>query len=300
MSETRRSFLSTAAGVALAGPGSGAAEAALPTVRLGEHDLSRLILGSNPFSGGSHFNPILNQHMKEWNTPERVLELLKRSEGAGIRTWQLHIDPKLLDCLKQYRADGGKMNCFILSDTRDPEASIASVLKHSPIGIAHHGEHSDVLFRTNKMESIGDFVKEVRDSGVLAGVSKHNPAVIDYVESKGWPVDFFMACVYRRSRTAEEVRAEFNEATVGEPYFEKDPERMCKVIRQTKKTCFAFKILAAGRAIRSAQTVEAAFRFVFENIKPQDCVIVGMYPRFQDEITLNAGLTRKLGKLPLG
>jgi hypothetical protein len=27
---------------------------ALPTVKLGEHDISRLIIGGNPFSGGSH------------------------------------------------------------------------------------------------------------------------------------------------------------------------------------------------------------------------------------------------------
>ena len=38
---------------------------------------------------------------------------------------------------------------------------------------------------------------------------------------------------------------------MGEPYFEKDPERMCKMIRQVKKPCFAFKILAAGRNIKT-------------------------------------------------
>jgi hypothetical protein len=39
--------------------------------------------------------------------------------------------------------------------------------------------------------------------------------------------------------------------------------------------------------------VERAFRYAFENIKPQDCVIVGMYPRFKDEITENAGLASR-------
>jgi len=104
-----------------------------------------------------------------------------------------------------------------------------------------------------------------------------------------------MACLYRRSRSPEEVRAEFGETTVGEPYFEKDPERMCKAIRQTRKPCLAFKVLAAGRATRTPQAVEDAFRFAFSNIKPQDCVIVGIYPRFKDEIAQNAELARRYG-----
>jgi hypothetical protein len=299
MIETRRGFLTSAAALAAASRVAAAeAGAPLPTVRLGKHEVSRLVVGSNPFSGASHFNPILDQLMREWMTPERILEILKRCEQAGIRTWQLHNDPKLLDCLRQYRAEGGKMNCIILSDFKEPKQTLPELAKMGPIGIAHHGERSDVLLRTRQMDAIPDFLKAARDVGVMAGISTHNPAVIDHVESKGWDPDFYMACVYRRSRTPEEVRAEFGEATVGEPYFEKDPERMCKMIRQTRKTCFAFKILAAGRAFKPPQTVEQAFRFVFENIKPQDCVIVGLYPRFKDEITQNAQLTRRYAADP--
>ena len=92
----------------------------------------------------------------------------------------------------------------------------------------------------------------------MVGVSTHNPAVVDTVESENWDVDYYQTCLYRVSRTAEEARKEYGEAPVGEIYMEKDPERMCKMIRQTKKTCFAFKILAAGRNIKSKAAVEGA------------------------------------------
>ena len=149
------------------------------------------------------------------------------------------------------------------------------------------------------MDKIHDFLKAVHDAGLMAGISMHNPAVLDFVENKGWDVDFYMTCMYRRNRLPEEQRAEFGEAVVGEPYFEKDPERMCKLIRQTKKTCFAFKILAAGRNIKSKAAIEQAFKFVFDNIKPQDGVIVGMFPRFKDEIAENAALVRRYGATPV-
>jgi hypothetical protein len=68
---------------------------------------------------------------------------------------------------------------------------------------------------------------------------------------------------------------------------------MTKVIRQVDQPCLGFKILAAGRMCSRQQKVEAAFKFAFEHLKPTDGVIVGMYPRYQNQIGQNAGFTRK-------
>jgi hypothetical protein len=57
-----------------------------------------------------------------------------------------------------------------------------------------------------------------------------------------------------------------------------------------------FKILAAGRLANDQNSVREAFRFAFQNIKPTDGVIVGMYPRFFDEIRANAQYAREYGK----
>ena len=62
---------------------------------------------------------------------------------------------------------------------------------------------------------------------------------------------------------------------------------MCQVIRQTEKTCLAFKILAAARHCPTQEDVAAAFRFAFSNIKPKDAVVVGMFPKDVDQIALN-------------
>jgi hypothetical protein len=80
------------------------------------------------------------------------------------------------------------------------------------------------------------------------------------------------------------------------PFVKDDPKVMSRVIRQVRQPCLAFKILAAGRLCTSQDTVREAFRFAFANIKPTDAVIVGMYPRFFDEIRANAEYTRQFGK----
>lgn len=159
-----------------------------------------------------------------------------------------------------------------------------------PIGIAHHGNRTDEKFRDGQMDRVRDFTRAVHDAGLPAGVSTHNPAVVAYIEDKGWEFEYYMTCLYRVSRTGEEVRSEFGEAPLGEAFMENDPARMTNMICSTGKTCFAFKLLAAGRSVRNAQAVRNAFRYALGNIKPQDAVIVGMFPKFRDEIRENVDI----------
>ena len=300
---TRRGILKSAAilggGIALAReaqPQAAAPGPALPTVRMGKHEVTRLLVGANPLYGYSHTNRLLDAHMREWCTSDRVFEVLRQAELSGINTWQLHYSDQTLADLKRHHAAGGKLQALVLGMGKmmsDP-AVINDVAKLGPIGIAHHGNMTDDRFRAGEMHKVHEFLRWVRDSGVMVGVSCHNPEVVDYIESKGWDVDYYMTCFYRVSRTKEEARKELGEAPLGEVFLEKDPERMCKAIRQTRKKCFGFKILAAGRLANSPQQVEDAFRYALDNIKPQDCIIVGMYPRYRDEVQENAGLVRRL------
>jgi len=78
---------------------------------------------------------------------------------------------------------------------------------------------------------------------------------------------------------------------VGEVYLKSDPPRMFKAIRQSKRPCLAFKILAAGRRT----DVEQAFRETLAGIKPTDAVIVGIYDRYSDQAGQNAALVRRFG-----
>ena len=71
---------------------------------------------------------------------------------------------------------------------------------------------------------------------------------------------------------------------------------MTRVIREVGKPCFGFKILGAGRLCDSPEMVRNAFKFAFDNIKPTDGVIVGMYPRNFDQVRANAAYVRSLGE----
>lgn len=296
---SRREFLQRSAGLAAAARAAAAADSAIPAVpkvQFGKSEITRLIIGSNPFYGYSHFNRTLDQCMREWYTQDRRMEVLHACERHGINAWQVHYDDPAMADLARYRAEAGKMHLILLADfelMKDPKL-LPQAAKLGPLGIAHHGNRTDERFRSGQKQLVKDFLKAVRDAGVMVGLSTHNPGVIDTVESEGWDIDYYQACLYRVTRTPEEARAEFGEAPLGETFMEKDPQRMCHTIRQTKKPCLAFKVFGAGRASNTPQQVERAFRFALTNIKPSDAVIVGMFPRFKDEVKENADLVRRI------
>ena len=159
----------------------------------------------------------------------------------------------------------------------------------APIGIYHHGSLTDRLWAAGKIDDARDNLKRIRDTGTRVGLGTHIPQVIDYVESKGWDVDFYADCLYNVTRAPEEWRQVLGgelPADPGEVYMQSDPPRMLRTLRQTPKPCFAFKLLAAGR--RSDNGADQAFRTAFEILKPTDGIFVGLFPRIKDEVRDNA------------
>ena len=69
---------------------------------------------------------------------ERILDSLRKCELSGLNTWQFHNSERSVADLRRYRAEGGKMQCIVLSmEQNSNEIRVASSLR--PIGIVHHG-----------------------------------------------------------------------------------------------------------------------------------------------------------------
>jgi hypothetical protein len=269
----------------------------LPTIKLGKHDVTRLIIGGNPIYGYSHFNRLLSQHQTSWHTPERVLALLKRCEQAGINTWQNSYAERTLQDLDRFREAGGKMHWLCLGKTdwdQKPER-VDEVARRKPIGIAPHGALAERLHRDKKLNVLTDLLKRIRDNGVLVGLSAHNPALIELAEEKHWDVDYYMCCLYYLTRPRTEYQKLLGaDLPLGEIYLPSDPPRMFKVVKAAKHPCLVYKVLAAGRRISSAAEVRTSFETALKNIKATDAMIVGMYQQFGDQVGDNAGIIRQL------
>jgi hypothetical protein len=200
-----------------------------------------------------------------------------------------------IDLYRRFVDEGGKMHYIALH--AGDSAGIKRLADGGCIAIAHHGEVTDSLFKRGQIDRVEEYLKRVRDAGLVVGVSTHMPDVVDTIESKGWDLDFYMTCVYERHRTAEELTKLLGQAPirVGEVYLPNDPPRMFQAMRATKRPCLAFKILAAGRLSEKKSWVEEAFRQTLTSIKPNDAVIVGIYDRYSDQPAEDAELVRRFG-----
>ena len=260
-------------------------------MKFGGVEISRLIVGCNPFYGFGHYNNILATVMKEYYTPERVCEVLHQSNRFGINAYNWVDVPRARQDLERFQSEGGHMH-LIVQGTGDPTGVLRAL---QPLAIYHHGEFTDRAYQNGELATVKEWCKKARDLGVVVGVGSHKPEVIAQVEEEGWDVDFYAGCVYNRTRTLNEWKQVLNNETLemqGDAYLRSDPPRMYKVMRHTRKPCFAFKIMAAGRI--DDRGAEQAFRTAFESIKPNDGVFIGLFPRVKDEVRENAERVRRI------
>jgi len=302
----RRQFLgraSVALGMSGVRPALWAAEAAaplLPTIRLGNHDLTRLLVGHNPIKGMSHQSAALSQEMRAYFAadPRRSVQLLRRCEQMGINACQMGCrpsEPFIEEMLRRHYDEGGRLKWIasfysLPQESKEARKELEHLLRMTPrpIGIQQVGNTSDYLMRTGRINLTQDNLKRFRDSGLLVGMGAHNHEVIDHAESRGWDVDFYQCSFYRSAFSLRE------EERGRESFEEEARESMTRTIRRVTKPCIAFKVLGAGRHCQSAETIERALRYAFGHIKPNDVVLLGMWQKHLDQVGEDARLVRRI------
>ncbi len=271
----------------------------LPTISLGPHQVSRLIVGHNPICGLSHLSPELDCEMRDYYTAENVVSLLHQCQAEGINTLLARGDyHRILHWRELFRREGGELHWIAqtASEMHDVFENIRVLAAAGAVGIYHHGTRTDQLWHAGEIATVKDYLQHIRDQGLQVGLATHIPEVIEHADEQGWDVDFYMACFYNLSVKPRESGLVNGQGSAPEEQYEEwMPARMCETIRATEKTCLAFKILAAGRQCNSQEQVREAFRYAFANIKEQDAVVVGMFPKHEDQVALNAGYAREFG-----
>jgi hypothetical protein len=310
---SRRDFLkgatTVAAGLMMPGALNAQTDESLPTIKLGPHRVSRLIVGSNPIFGYSHFNYILDRLMREYFTDERIVKLMLDCEKHGINTWQASFNYNLKRQFSKIRGAGCDIQFICLAASwhydekmgRTPEDVLEGTIKCAqaamelkPIGVAFHGGATDILFRAGKIDLIKTYIDRVHDMGTLAGISTHNPKILETLHEKGFANDFYMAGLQYLTRRPDEWKKEIGAHPLDEGWIDTDPPRMAAAVRKVDKPTLVYKVLAAGRKCRSEEQKRQAIDWAYKNIKPIDATIIGLFPKFSDQVAETAQMVREV------
>jgi hypothetical protein len=288
----RREFIKTgaaaaiggaAAGTLAAGPRSGSARHSapdvLPSIQLGTLEVSRLILGSNPFWGYSHKSAELDQEMRTYHTDERIARILDEAAECGVTAVASPPDERWRKLWVGYSANGGRLKIWISQCHGAAEQMLSEIDRSVQAGakaIFIQGARVEDQFGPGHFDTLRSWVEHIKAAGLPAGAAAHWPEVHPELQRRGFPVDFYFQCMYNASKTSDYSAAErtLAEATVA----------------VLKKPVIAYKILGAGR-LPASEGFEAAFN----HIQRKDGVCVGIFAKNAiDQIRQNATYTKML------
>ncbi len=267
----------------------------LPTMKIGDLEVTRLIVGSNPFTGKSHLNEAVDADMKSYFTEEQAFAMLRRCEEAGINAVQSRGSMPVMGLIGRYRQAGGRLMWLAQTGknltTFDEE--LDEMMKYDPAAVCIHGELADELYMTGMLDRLEGLLDKIRRKNIPCGICAHFPEVLTYAEEHGLKPDYYMASLYNLSQTdrSHDVNP------TGERFEDSDIPVMYNVIRRLSAPTFALKILGAGRRCGSEEQVKAAFREAFASMKPGDGVLVGMFDKYIDQPMMNAQYTAEAIRL---
>lgn len=239
-------------------------------IRIGEREVSRFILGSNPFSGFSHQSPDMDMLMKRYYTVAKIKETLREAESLGINTWIARTDYHIMRLFLEYRDEGGKIQWFAQTcpEVGDHETCINRAASMGAVACHIHGGVMDFLLAQKRLDEIPRAVDVIRQKGMLAGIAGHTPEVFQWAKDH-LDVDYYMCSYYNptpRDKNAEHV------SEMTEWYLEEDRTAMITLIQTLPRPVIHYKVMAAGRN----QPAEA-LAHVAKSMRAGDAVCVGVF-----------------------
>ncbi len=232
--------------------------------------VSRLLLGSNPFSGFSHQGTARDEEMVHHYTVARIKQTLFEAERLGITGFVARTDFHVMRMLLEYRDEGGRLAWFAQTcpEVGDNEACVRRALRGGASACHIHGGVMDHLVAQGRAAEVEPAIARIRASGMKAGIAGHTTAVFEWAK-KNLDVDYYMCCHYNptpRAADPEHVHGAVEE------YREEDRQAMTDLARSLPRPVIHYKVLAAGR-----HDPEAAFAYCGERMRPQDMACVGVF-----------------------
>ena len=238
----------------------------LPTVDFCGLEVTRLIIGGNPFSGFSHQSDERDEELLNYYTTERLTETLRRAEAAGINTTIMRSDPHIHRLLREYYNEDGKLQWIAQCGADSGAPSVLRAIDRAVAAGAKaayvHGGQVDQCYADQDADQLTEWVERIRSHGIPAGVAGHAPEAHRWVDGLGI-ADFHAVCFYNCGSLHDGK---------GEKFQPEDPPKAVEAIQAIAKPCIGYKIMAAGRV-----DARQALEFAFANIKPTDVVNVGIH-----------------------
>ena len=236
-----------------------------PRTIVGGVSLPRLLVGTNWFLGWSHTSLAKDNFIKEYQTRQRIVAMLKVFLEYGIDAVMAPLSQHLDDSIREVEQQSGHRVIRIYTPAFDLNQDAASADQAEAVfdrcaaqGATFcmpHQSVTDALIdrRVGVIRDLDLYTRMIRARGMLPGLSTHMPEAVIYADKMGADVETYIQ-LYNSAGFLMQVEADW----------------AMKVIREAKKPVMTIKPLAAGHILPVV-----GLAFVWNTIRDQDMVTIG-------------------------
>ncbi len=232
---------------------------------MGGVSLPRLLVGTNWFLGWSHTSLAKDNFIKEYQTRERIVAMLRVFLEYGIDAVMGPLSTHLDDSICEVEQRTGQKIIRIYTPAFDlnPDAAPAERAEAvfdrcAALGATFcmpHQSVTDALLdrRAGVIRDLDQYTRMIRARGMIPGLSTHMPETVIYADKMAADVETYIQ-LYNSAGFLMQVEADW----------------VMRVIREAKKPVMTIKPLAAGRILPVV-----GLAFVWNTIRDQDMVTIG-------------------------
>ena len=253
--------------------------------------VSRMIIGTNWMLGWSHRSPAQDhQILRKFSDGEKAYPMLKTFLDRGVDTIMgpLQQERVMQEAVQYAQEKTGKKMILIdtpiinVDDTEEGRRQARATIRRSKEAgatfcLVHHSS-AEQLVNKNKhiIDRLPDYLDMIRQEGMIPGLSAHMPELITYSDENEYDVQTYIQ-IYNCMGFLMQVEIE----TVNQ------------IIHNAKKPVLTIKPMAAGRV-----SPFVGLNFVWNTIRPTDCVTVGCFDAEEAEEDVEISLAAIERRMP--
>jgi hypothetical protein len=268
------------------------AKQTIPSGKIGDMTLGRMLLGGNLLTHYSHSRDLryVNNLAAHYNTPQKIFETMRIAEAHGITGVVIHTAHGVINAMREYKKRGGTIQWIICPTApvnEDMEQYTTQCQQCVDAGVDAFylwGVTADVLAGTplnsfgklgtkkgkQQPELLKKAVNTMRSFDVPVGVASHSLEVIELCEQEKIKADFYIKTFHHLKYPSVNLQHDSQWC--------EDPDKVIEFFSKVEKPWIAYKIMAAG-----AIPPKNALEYTFSN--GADFVIFGMFDYEIDEDT---------------
>ena len=239
-----------------------------PRTTVGGVSVSRMIIGTNWILGWSHTGAAADGMIRKRHaSPEPIAALLEVFLRAGVDTLMgpLIGQADLLAAVRLAEERTGRKAILIdtppinVNDSAEARAEAARTIAASKATgatfcLPHHSSVEQLVDKNSRtIDRLPDYLRMIRDQGMVPGLSAHMPELVIYSDLNGYDVETYIQ-IYNCMGFLMQVEVEY----------------IHKVIWNARKPVMTIKPMAAGRV-----SPFVGLTFAWNTIRPVDMVTVG-------------------------